>query len=335
MKESTKKIIKAHGWRLDRAIHYYIYFKYYHGYVRVLLSALGKNNEMLAKLDPDGLKYKVMMRLRNSAEKLVFSRYHGKVLSPGDVKKIIKVEENVTLGTDTTRRIVPFKYARDILLNEPTQIAVMDCPCKAVLENPCQPISACIAVGRPVSDFWLEHCEKYNVRKITKEEALDIIEQHRRTGHFNQIFFKVTTGGRTGVICNCCKKCCGGGVTSKIIRNYIDQNRGKVLSAKEGHGDPLEGVSAAAPSGYTVKHDVEKCTLCGKCIELCNFDAIVIEDGRRTVNLAYCMGCGVCAELCPSGAISLVYEEKGGYIPLDLDLVKEKLASCFNQSPRP
>lgn len=327
IKKSTWKVFKAHGWRVDRGLHYYIYFKYYHTYVRILMNAMGKNDEKLAKLDPDSLQYKIMMGIQRIAENITFARYHGKVLSPGDVTKIIKVEENVTLGTDTTRRIVPFKYARDILLNEPTQIAVMDCPCKALLENPCQPINACIAVGRPVSDFWLEHCEKYNVRKITKDEALDIIEQHRKTGHFNQIFFKVATGGRTGVICNCCKKCCGAGSLPKIIQRYTAENRDKVLAAKEGHGDPLEGVGPSAPSGYTVKHDAEKCALCGKCAEVCNFDAIEIKDGKRSVDLAVCMGCGVCAELCPNGAISLVYEEKGGYIPLDLDLAKEKLAS--------
>jgi Pyruvate/2-oxoacid:ferredoxin oxidoreductase delta subunit len=321
MKKSTWQIFKAHGWRIDRGLHYYIYFKYYHTYVRVLLNAMGKNYDKFAKLDPKSLKYKILKRIQKVADNMVSSRYHGKVLSPGDVAKIIHVEEDVTLGTDTTRRIVPFKYARDILLKEPTQIAVMDCPCKAATENPCQPINACIAVGRPVSDFWLEHCEKYNVRKISKEEALD------KTGHFTQIFFKVATGGRTGVICNCCKKCCGAGTLPKMTRNYVAENRDMVLAAKHGHGDPLAGVGFSAPSGYTVKHDAEKCILCGKCVELCNFEAIEINDGKRTVDLAYCMGCGVCAELCPSGAISLVYEEKGGYIPLDLDLAKEKLAS--------
>ncbi len=33
MKKSTRNIVKMHGWRLDRAIHNYIYFAYYHLYV--------------------------------------------------------------------------------------------------------------------------------------------------------------------------------------------------------------------------------------------------------------------------------------------------------------
>jgi len=29
MKESTRKIIRLHGWRLDRAIHNYLYYQFY------------------------------------------------------------------------------------------------------------------------------------------------------------------------------------------------------------------------------------------------------------------------------------------------------------------
>ncbi len=326
MKKSTLEIIKAHGWRIDRAIHYYIYFKYYQPYVRYLVNAMTWNEKKMAKLDPNRRTYKMIDKIQDKLNQMVFSRYHGKVLSRPDATKIVKVEEDVTIGPDNTRRVVPFKYAKDILLKDPTQIAVMDCPCKSLMENPCHPINCCIAVGRPVSDFWLEHCEKYHVRKITKEEALDIIDQHRKTGHFNQIFFKVATGGRSGVICNCCKKCCGGGTFAGIIKNFVQKNKDQVTAAMEGFGDPLSGVACTAPSGYTVKHDAEKCTLCGKCVDICNFDAVQITDGQRRFDPAYCMGCGLCEEHCPTGAVSMVYEEKGGYIPLDLDLVKAKLA---------
>ncbi len=327
MKQSTRKVFKTHGWRVDRGIHYYIYFKYYHTYIRYLVGVFKLIDLLLSKLNPNGYTFKVIGNTLDLTYKFVFSRYHGKVLSPGDVTKIINVEEDVTLGPDTTKRIVPFKYAKDILLTEPNQIAVMDCPCKAALDNnPCQPLNACIAVGRPVTDFWIEHCEKYNVRKITKEEALDIIAQHRKTGHYIQIFFKVATGGRTGVICNCCQKCCGGGAVNKIVIDFVEQNRTEVIEAIGGEGDPLKGVSLMAPSGYTIIHNAEKCKKCGKCAEMCNFSVIKINDGERLYDLAHCKGCGVCEEHCPTGAISMIYEEKGGYIPLDLDLAREKLA---------
>jgi heterodisulfide reductase subunit A len=52
------------------------------------------------------------------------------------------------------------------------------------------------------------------------------------------------------------------------------------------------------------------CRACAECVEVCEFNAIAIEelpDGRRVavVNEALCKGCGTCAVACPSGAISI------------------------------
>ena len=35
MRESTKVLMKKHGWRFDRAIHNYLYFAWYYPYVKV------------------------------------------------------------------------------------------------------------------------------------------------------------------------------------------------------------------------------------------------------------------------------------------------------------
>ena len=59
-----------------------------------------------------------------------------------------------------------------------------------------------MAVGQPLVDFWMDHCQRLNVRRITPDEAMEIIDAHRKTGHINQAFFKVATGGSMGVICN-------------------------------------------------------------------------------------------------------------------------------------
>lgn len=46
--------------------------------------------------------------------------------------------------------------------------------------------------------------------------------------------------------------------------------------------------------------DPGKCTLCGKCREVCRFDAISEE---FFVNPRICEGCGACYFLCPAGAV--------------------------------
>ncbi len=53
-----------------------------------------------------------------------------------------------------------------------------------------------------------------------------------------------------------------------------------------------------------IKIDLEKCTGCAECIEVCPFEALVLVDGKPQVNEA-CTLCGACAEVCDVGAISL------------------------------
>ncbi|MGD9081416.1 MAG: ATP-binding protein [Desulfobacterales bacterium] len=53
-------------------------------------------------------------------------------------------------------------------------------------------------------------------------------------------------------------------------------------------------------SGHTAAIDTDKCSQCGKCLDLCRFDAIS-EDFK--VNPIDCEGCGVCVAFCPEKAI--------------------------------
>ncbi len=48
--------------------------------------------------------------------------------------------------------------------------------------------------------------------------------------------------------------------------------------------------------------DLEKCTRCALCLDLCRFDAI--SDDYR-VDPISCEGCGVCSRACPAGAIAM------------------------------
>ena len=55
----------------------------------------------------------------------------------------------------------------------------------------------------------------------------------------------------------------------------------------------------------------EKCIGCGRCFDVCHFDAVKrSSDADETVSLAYridpisCEGCGVCVEFCPENAIN-------------------------------
>ena len=47
----------------------------------------------------------------------------------------------------------------------------------------------------------------------------------------------------------------------------------------------------------------DECTQCGKCAEVCRFDAIPVIDGKYMVDPLSCEGCGYCARICPVDAI--------------------------------
>ncbi len=57
--------------------------------------------------------------------------------------------------------------------------------------------------------------------------------------------------------------------------------------------------------------DKEKCTLCGKCGEICQFKAIVVIGETVLPFHELCHSCGGCMEVCPENAISEVGRELG------------------------
>ena len=57
--------------------------------------------------------------------------------------------------------------------------------------------------------------------------------------------------------------------------------------------------------------DMERCTLCGKCGEICQFKAIVVIGETVLVFHELCHSCGGCMEVCPEKAISETGRELG------------------------
>ncbi len=82
-------------------------------------------------------------------------------------------------------------------------------------------------------------------------------------------------------------------------------------------------------SGVLAEIDQEKCIKCGKCAEVCRWDAIPVIDNKYIVQPLDCEGCGYCALVCPADAISMDEQNVGKWflsnVKTDTKMVHAKL----------
>ena len=299
MRPSTKVLMSKHGWRIDKAIHNYIYFAFYYPYVWSI-------TQFVVKVSP----YLAWCKLLNPILRMIVNRYHAKILSGSNVTKVLELQEDVSAVTERNKKIIPFEYAHKILLQNPQYIAVMDCPCKKALKSDPDKINSCICVGKKTAEFWIDRCgKKYNARQITQAEALELVKRFRKMGYVTQAFFKVATGGSTGIICSCHKNDCTALRAHFQLQKYHPSLR------------------MTAESGYSVKFgESANCKSCGTCAKICQFEAIEFKNGARHYNRQSCSGCGLCMEHCPGGVIEL-YRDTEKSVPLDIDVVRQEYSS--------
>lgn len=229
--------------------------------------------------------------------------YHGKVVTLDAARQLVSVNRDVDLGD--LEHVIPYALARDIVLKNPDHIVALECPCRAARPNPCLPLDVCLIVGEPFASFVTEHHPRRS-RRITADEAAEILAAEHARGHVHHAFFKDAMLGRFYAICNCCDCCCG---------------------AMQAHRN---GVPMLAASGYVCRANADLCAGCGACVDACQFHALALDGGRSVVDFDKCMGCGVCVDVCPQAALSLVRDERKG-IPLELNALLQDAISHSSQ----
>jgi len=222
--------------------------------------------------------------------------YHAKVLTTEHARKLLTLKEDINITP--SERVMPFKIARQLLVENPGSIAAAPCTCRLYSKSQCFPKEKeiCLFVGDPQAAFIAE--QNPMARKVSQDEAIHILEIAQDHGFVHCAYFEKAVGERLNAICNCCKCCCGGIMAWNTFEGAV----------------PM-----LAPSGFLAQIN-EECIGCGDCVDACQFNAIRLDEGNdmAIVNETRCMGCGVCENVCTNEAITLERVPSKGD-PMDID----------------
>jgi len=177
-----------------------------------------------------------------------------------------------------------FDEVTTLLQQAEEPFGIMECICrkkKSIEGESCKVTDrkeTCLAIGS-MAQMTLANAVG---RKITKDEAMSIIEQNQKEG----LVLQPSNTKKAEFICSCCGCCCG------------------MLDMHKNLPKPLNFWA----TNFHAVVDKNTCEGCGNCEESCQVGAVSVSEKEQyaVVNLDRCLGCGVCVSNCPTESISLL-----------------------------
>ncbi len=184
--------------------------------------------------------------------------------------------------------VLSLEEARELttaLFDAGATVGVGTCPCRRArrIFSDRYPAETDMVFGRWARQYVANHPESY--REITRDEALELLEEFDRSGLVRQVYGMNDAGGAAYVMCNCAEDAC--------IPLLARRNIG-VTAFEKGRSRALVDTSVCRGTAA-----------CGICIKRCQFAARVPVDGKAAVDEERCFGCGLCVSGCPAGASAL------------------------------
>ncbi len=186
-------------------------------------------------------------------------------------------------------RVIPVRTAVEVqqrvldtsavesLLREAEAIAVEECWCRKTYGNCDGPLDVCLSLNDTARRFVAEGWS----RPVSLAEALDALRRTHRAGLVHMTYEE--HGRPPELVCSCCPCCCHH-LVGLLRYGYTH---------------------TTVRSDLVAKHDPDRCTACGVCVERCHFGAWQAADDTVRFLADHCYGCGLCASECPAGAITL------------------------------
>ena len=184
------------------------------------------------------------------------------------------------MSLESATEILPFEVLKT-KVEEQDLIAVGHCPCRQIKrtvgEGCSRSLEVCFSFGA-MAEYMLDYGMG---RRVSLTETLAILAKCEEEGLVHSV---ENYDGKIGTLCNCCGCCCV----------FLD-SRNRL------------GFHTISPSSYRSQVDVEACTACGVCEEMCQTEAIRVENGGAAViDAERCIGCGLCVSCCPEQAVCLL-----------------------------
>lgn len=214
--------------------------------------------------------------------KKAFPHLHKPILGR-IVGKIIRS----TVEKRETGQVVPLDEAKAIL-NNANMAALVPCACRQSqlgITKPkyCLPFTYLVDYGKEWPDY-----SRGGINYISIEEAKEAVEKAVQKGFVISVYgFPVPF---VGGICMCEYPSC------MALKCRLDYGLDYAIRKAE----------------FVVRHNIDNCTGCGRCVSKCQFGAINLSRtlGMALFNPMKCFGCGVCIQACEQNAIRLVPREQ-------------------------
>ena len=196
--------------------------------------------------------------------------------------RVIPIEESV----QAEHHVATYDELHHLIEQAGDHIAIQECICRKIADlqgKHCQATTrreVCMSLG-DLADLYIE--EGWG-RRISQKEALEIARKNEEEG----LVLMPGNEQEAAFMCACCRDCCG---TLSMMKNVPR---------------PADVVA----SNYYAQVNAELCTGCSTCAERCPTEAVKVQDGGASVDLARCIGCGLCVPTCPEKAMFLVKKAK-------------------------
>ena len=196
----------------------------------------------------------------------------------------LPINENIK----TESEFLPPAIVRQLILRAGYIHMLDTCPCRVAYQ--CKKHShdiGCIVLGATGLDI-----VPPMTRPISKEEALAHVDRALEDGLVPTIargrgdnyLFLTPDHHSLIALCFCCNCCC-----AVQAYQYVQPERVRPIYPW------IEGLEIEVN---------DKCTGCGKCMDICYMNAIHIKN-KKACHTDICRGCGRCASTCPNGAVDI------------------------------